>query len=85
MSLRIKFVANKSNFSVYCVAALRVYMTQRFQMTFAFNIQISGTSSHVVSISGANIYRPTVRNINCNPLIYYMAETKYSSITNHKL
>jgi hypothetical protein len=67
-------------------------MTQRFQVAFAFNKHISGTPSHAVSITGANICRPTVKNINCNPLIYYMVEdpcqctaTKYSDITNHKL
>jgi len=60
-------------------------MTRRFQVAFAFNIHISGTSSLVVSTSGANIYRTIVRNINCSPPIYHMAETKYSDITNHKL
>jgi hypothetical protein len=60
-------------------------MTHRFQVAFAFNIHISGTSSRVASTSGANIYWPTVRNVNRSPLMYHMAETKYSNITNHKL
>jgi hypothetical protein len=53
---------------------MRVDKPQRFQVAFAFNKHISGTSSHAVPIVGANICRPTVRNIDCSPLIYLMAE-----------